>query len=378
MDLAALRIVSGRLDKARENAEPTTALVRERARLEKHVRDRTRHARTGSPTARRAGLAVDELLDRLGDGRLVEIVAINDELHAVVCGSGRIRRVAAGSLSAAASHVERARWMLTSLAYRQSERSASALADVGKLLERELLGPVVGQLGEGLVVLAPPGRLQAVPWGVLPSLAMRVHVAAPSARTWLAAHRAEPPAGNDVVVARGPDLSGAGSESSAIADIHPGSTLLIGAAATAAAVIDALDGSALAHIAAHGDFRSDNALFSSLLMADGPLTAYDIEGLHRAPHRIVLPSCDSGRQQHVGGDEVLGLASVLLSMGSAGLVAPVVPINDAATVPVMIALHRAIATGATMPEALLSARRAAADDPAAAIAAAAFVAFGAA
>ena len=45
----------------------------------------------------------------------------------------------------------------------------------------------------------------------------------------------------------------------------------------------AIDGADLAHVAAHGTFRSDNPLFSSLHLADGPLTVYDLEALRRAP-----------------------------------------------------------------------------------------------
>ena len=50
-----------------------------------------------------------------------------------------------------------------------------------------------------------------------------------------------------------------------------------------ARVLAALDGAWLAHIAAHGRFRADSPLFSSLRMHDGPLTVYDFEQLHRAP-----------------------------------------------------------------------------------------------
>ena len=44
-------------------------------------------------------------------------------------------------------------------------------------------------------------------------------------------------------------------------------------------MLTALDGAWLAHIAAHGIFRADSPLFSSLRMHDGPLTVYDFEQL---------------------------------------------------------------------------------------------------
>ena len=71
-------------------------------------------------------------------------------------------------------------------------------------------------------------------------------------------------------------------------------TVLADSEATAEKVLYALDGAWLGHIAAHGSFRADSPLFSSLHMYDGPLTVYDFEQLHRAPYRLVLSSCDSG------------------------------------------------------------------------------------
>ena len=104
--------------------------------------------------------------------------------------------------------------------------------------------------------------------------------------------------------------------------------MLDGGEATAEQVLDALDGAWLAHIAAHGVFRADSPLFSSLRMHDGPLTVYDFEKLRRAPYRLVLPSCDSGLQAAAGADELLGLATSLLALGTAGIIAAIVPLND--------------------------------------------------
>ena len=57
--------------------------------------------------------------------------------------------------------------------------------------------------------------------------------------------------------------------------------------------------------------------------------------------------------------------------------ASVVPVNDIAVVPLMLALHEALQRGATLPEALLAARRAAGDDPLAEATAHSFLALGA-
>ena len=131
-----------------------------------------------------------------------------------------------------------------------------------------------------------------------------------------------------------------------------------GVAGTAmvARVLDAIDGAAIAHIAAHGVFRADSPLFSSIRLDDGPLTVYDLERLHRGPRMLVLSSCDSGLAAPAGADEVLGLASSLIPLGTAGIVASVVPVNDLAVIPLMIALHRELRAGASLAAALRDAR----------------------
>ena len=125
----------------------------------------------------------------------------------------------------------------------------------------------------------------------------------------------------------------------------------------------ALDGAWLAHIAAHGTFRADSPLFSSLRMYDGPLTVYDFEQLQRAPYRLVLSSCDSGVLAPAGADELLGLVSSLLPLGTAGIVAAVVPLNDQAVVPLMVDLHRHLRAGQTLADAIYSVRRGLSSDP---------------
>ena len=147
------------------------------------------------------------------------------------------------------------------------------------------------------------------------------------------AQAAPPPARRQVTLARGPGLVTDGAEVPLVAQLYDDVTVLSGEDATAGRVLSALDGAWLAHIAAHGRFRADSPLFSSLRMHDGPLTVYDFEQLHRAPYRLILSSCDSGVMAPAGADELLGLVSSLLPLGTAGIIASVVPLNDSATVP---------------------------------------------
>ena len=157
---------------------------------------------------------------------------------------------------------------------------------------------------------------------------------------------------------------------------YPDAVVLTGGNATAEQVMAAMDGAWLVHVAAHGTFRGDSPLFSAIELDDGPRTVYDLERLKQAPYHVVLSSCSSAVGAPVGADELLGLVSALISLGSAGVVASVVPVNDPATVPLMTALHEHLRAGADMAGALTLARLAVGDDPVAQATAYSFIALG--
>jgi CHAT domain-containing protein len=212
---------------------------------------------------------------------------------------------------------------------------------------------------------------------LLPALRDRVFSVSPSARAWLAAS-GQPSSGEKEVLVSGPELGSARAEVATLARWYGGAAVLGDGTATAERVLAAIDGARLAHIAAHGIFRADSPLFSSLLLDDGPLTVYDVEGLRRAPYRLVLPACESGVQAPAGADELLGLAAALLPRGTAGIVASVVRVNDEAASRVMLALHTSLRDGESLARALRDARRSVADDPLTQAAAWSFVPLGAA
>ncbi|WP_254406577.1 CHAT domain-containing protein [Streptomyces sp. AC627_RSS907] len=172
----------------------------------------------------------------------------------------------------------------------------------------------------------------------------------------------------------------AGAEDAAAREAgrHAGPTVLEGDEARVPRVLRELDGAALAHIAAHGTFRADSPLFSSLRMADGPLIVHDFERLDRSPYRIILSCCDTARFASVGADELLGLVTALLPLGTAGVVACSAPVNDAAVVPLMLALHKGLDAGLSLAEALRDARAALPGDAVHQATGWAFCAFGAA
>ncbi len=297
-DLAALRDVAVRLERAEPGGFPAAVLHRERLRLEAAVRARTLRSAPGPPGADAVPFDVGALLDALGPARLLELVVVDGDLHVLVCGGGRVRRLAAGAAAQAAREVDFARFGLSRIARGQlAEPAGQALAVLGEAargLDALLLGAARDHLGDGPVIVVPPGRLNAVPWSLLPSLSGRAVSVAPSARSWLRARQATPFGPEKVVLVCGPGLDAARAEVGTLAARYGRATVLAGRDASTARVLGAIDGAHLAHIAAHGVFRADSPMFSSLRMADGPMTVYDVERLGRAPFRLILPSCESG------------------------------------------------------------------------------------
>jgi hypothetical protein len=250
------------------------------------------------------------------------------------------------------------------------------LAEVGMRFERAVLGDVVGQITDAPVVIVPPSRMHASPWGIAPSLLAHPFTVAPSAAMWLRARRIAQPSDQRIVLVAGPGLGTEGAEVHAVAARRPDALLLQRDRARTEPVIAAIDGASLAHIAAHGKLRVDNPMFSELRLHDGPLTVYDFERLKRAPYRLVLSACDSGRVAAVGTDELLGLATTLLGMGSAGVVSSITVVNDAATVPVMESIHTSLEAGADLAHAMLASRQHALDSPVELATAASFIGLG--
>lgn len=339
-------------------------LLRRRVLLEERIQRTAWMASTNGPSPLAEPPTVEALAVALGDQALVEFVAHAGSLHAVVVAGGRCRLVALGPVAAVQSEVGALRFALSRLARGRGSGSsrlaaAESLRYSSRVLDDLLLRPLGGRVASRPLVLVPTGPLHALPWSTLPSTWDRQLTLSPSAALWFRAARARATGqvGATVLVA-GPGLAHAPAEIEQLARAYPGATTLVGEQATAGKVASALDGAALVHVAAHGRFRADNPLFSSLRLADGPLTVYDLEGLGRAPGHLVLSACDVGLSSVSPGDELMGLTSALVAMGTCSLVASVVPVPDDVTRPLMVDFHRRLMTGAGPAAALAGAQAA--------------------
>jgi tetratricopeptide (TPR) repeat protein len=353
------------------------------ARLERRVRDISRTtAADGVQSAATIDLAA--LRRALADegATLIEYVVVGDRLWAVKVSPSRCRAVDLGPFGPVVQDVERVLAALRRLALhgasaRSLDAAVASLRHTGTALDRLLIQPL--RLPDGPVVVVPTSALQGLAWSVLPSLTARPVTVAPSALVW----QRQSLESTDLVSRRaalvaGPGLAHAAREVAEIAALYDDPVTLVDPEATVASVLDAMEGASTLHLAAHGTLRADNPFFTALHTSDGPLTVYDVEHVVRAPTTVVLPACDAGMASVRSGDELVGTAAALVSVGVSTVVAPLTVVSDDSVVAMMVDLHRGLADRGSPAHSLMAARCAALDrgQPGAIAAAHAFVAVG--
>jgi hypothetical protein len=315
----------------------------------------------------------EQLFTQLGGRTLVEFASSQGELWALVVHDGRFRLLDLGPESVAMAEVQSLRFMMRRLT--RGRGKAVDVVEVAHRLDRFLLGHLPGE-GEELVIV-PTAQLQIVPWSALPSLRGRQVVVSPSAHLW---HRSRLQGAHDgeAVLVAGPELDLSDIEVQELSEVYQGAKVLGSSHSTVDAVQSHLDGAGVAHIASHAFFQHENPMFSSLRLADGDLYVYDIERLSTAPGLVVLSACDSGFTETHPGEELMGLSSALLSMGTRTIIASIGLVPDSeATKDLMVGLHQGLVSGVSPSRALHHAQMEAAETPEGYVAASSFICIGA-
>jgi CHAT domain-containing protein/tetratricopeptide (TPR) repeat protein len=337
-------------------------LTRHQATLERTVTRLARHSSVSRRYQPGPPSGVD-IRRALGEEALVEFVESGGTLHAVVLTAGRQTLHELAPTAEVQRSAMVLRFWLRRLVHRFGnqaglDRAERQVESEASHLDGLLLAPLAERLEGRPLVIVPTTVLHALPWALLPALAGRPVTVAPSAAWWQRAATAGTTwrvGPGRVLLAAGPELPEGEAEVLDLAGEYADAECLTGPDATVGAVAKALDGVDLAHVAAHGTFRADQPLLSSLRLADGPITVYDLEQLKRTPRVMVLAACDAGVAAVRPGDELMGLAAALLAQGTVALIAPLFPVQDAATRPTMLALHRALRAGVAPAAALAAA-----------------------
>jgi tetratricopeptide (TPR) repeat protein len=360
--LAELRRLCVEMEAAALEGRATAKFLHQQAALEAAIRDKTRHA-PGSRVSRLiAPPSVRELRHALGEKTLVEFISIDGRLYAVTVTPQRTRLFELGTVAEVLSEADSLRFSYARLARRHGsmntiETFTAAAEHAAQRIDTLLFGALQTELDDGPIVIVPTGRLHHLPWAGIRTCADRTVSVAPSAAVWVDTTRRQgPKSSGRVVLVAGPGVPHAEDEIAKLHVIYPDATVLVGADATTVRVAKALDGARIAHIAAHGIFRSDNPLFSSLQLFDGRLTVYDLELIRKAPELLVLSACESGLNAVHPGDELLGFSAAVLSLGTKNLMASVVPVPDLTTASFMVNVHHRLARKERPPDALAHAR----------------------
>ena len=358
--LAELRQTIDALRGVEQDRVASAPLLRKRRELERQIIARSWSRVGAAGVARTAAFAdVRRRLQERGES-MVMYVQTADRLAAVFAGAdgGRARLHDLGPSAQVVELVRRVRADLD-VASGGARLPAAMRAAVTASLRRSLDGLAALLLepvaGDGPLVVLSTGVLGQVPWATVPALAGRPISVAPSATKWLAStvlseHRPEA-----TLALAGPDLLRSGAEAQAVAQTWPAGDALVGAGATTTAFRAAMGRATVLHVAAHGVHQPENPLFSFVRMADGPVFAHELDQTARAPEHVVLSACEVGLATIRPGDEALGLASVLLHLGTRSVIASVARVGDEVAEQAMSAYHRRLAAGADSSVALAGA-----------------------
>jgi CHAT domain-containing protein len=303
---------------------------------------------------------INEVIAELGERAMVSFVVSGGTMVAVVVAAGQVRMVRLGDAHDALEGAQKLHIDLNALA---PDYLPPPLVEViggsarrqAAALDALLIKPLIHLIGERELVVVPTGPLYTVPWGVLPSLHGRPVVTAPSATAWLTATQAEKPKTDRVLLVQGPSLQFADGELDRLAAFHDSATVLAGEDATAAKVLENLDGADLVHVAAHGEHENENALFSRLELVDGSLFAYELGRLRKPPAHVVLSACSLASNRVRPGDEALGFAGAMIAGGTRTVIAASSKVGDEMSAAAMADYHRALVAGAAPAVALAEA-----------------------
>ncbi len=372
--LTELRRLSALVDDPETAIDERRHAERERLTVERSIRGLDRRTRGDELADRRTTeqVVAEAVADlrRFGDRQAVAYADLDGRLLAVVVDRGRCRLHDLGPVGAVAADVDACGFMLHRLNRSQGSEASRAAAgrslrDTADALGTQLFPPSVARCERPLVVV-PTGVLHGVPWAALDVLAGRTVSVSPSLSGWSASitasarragRRTRRRPGEPAGFIAGPGLRFAEQEVSTFARSYRRSTVLTGDQATAERCLALLERCELVHLACHGSFRRDNPLFSTLTLADGPLTVYDLERVDELPEVVVLSACSVAASTSINGGTLLGLSSALGAFGASSVVAPLTPVSDEFVVPVMQRLHAGLAAGLAAAPALAAATR---------------------
>ncbi|HYD54183.1 MAG TPA: CHAT domain-containing protein [Gemmatimonadaceae bacterium] len=246
-------------------------------------------------------------------------------------------------------------------------RSRPALEALHSLL----LAPIARRLGDSstLVVVAD-GSLAGVPFAALRDartgrylVERHVIVSAPSVRDAIGFSGARRRFATErILLVGGPDLSHAMEEIAAIGAIYHAPRTLVGANARSGAVVAALPGAGVVHVAAHALSDPVRPERSHLVLGDRALTAEALDRLDLSRTRLVVLAACETMAPDAGGVAYRGLADAFRQAGVHGVVGSIWRVDDRSTRALMTRFHARLVVTDDAGTALAEAQRAMLED----------------
>lgn len=145
-------------------------------------------------------------------------------------------------------------------------------------------------------------------------------------------------------------------EIDSLAALLPGSTILLGDAATLEQVQAHAPACGLLHLAAHGLFRPEAPLLSSIHLADKWMVVQDVYDLDLKTSLVTLSACETGLGHDEGGDEFVGLVRGFLHAGASSLLVSLWVVDDRSMTELMIRFYTHWLAGTSKVQALRQAQ----------------------
>lgn len=95
------------------------------------------------------------------------------------------------------------------------------------------------------------------------------------------------------------------------------------------------------HLSCHGLFDAADPLSSSVILADGPMTARDIMGLQLQARLVTISACSTGVSGVAPGDELMGLTRAFLYAGASAVIVTLWDVDPEAALMLMTSLYDA-------------------------------------
>lgn len=146
-------------------------------------------------------------------------------------------------------------------------------------------------------------------------------------------------------------------EIASLQNIVPRPKVLIRDKATSQSFAREGPASDLIHMACHGEFRTDNPMFSSLTLADGRITVRDLVDRRLEAELVTLSACETGVNEIHAGDELLGLARGFLTAGVSSLVVTLWRVDDETAVRLMTDFYKEVQRGKSVSASLKIAQK---------------------